>query len=287
MNYDEISFEAADGIAIITLNRPAVLNVISARPGGTRDQIVDALATAEADPAIGCVVVRGAGRSFCAGGDLTGNAKRERPIDDVRFLESAAAFYERFAAIRLPTIAEVHGHCLGAGLLLASACDLVVAGEGAQFGFPEGRLGLVGATTMVPVIGRQWAKFLMFTGELISAAQARTLGIVLAVEPDAELHERVLDLAQRVARMPREGVELNRRAIDATADAAGDAAARRAALAHDAATLSMAAYATAPDGRTFRSILDTEGMDGMKRSRAQQYDAPWLRLSPATPPTDS
>ncbi len=286
MNYDEINYEAVDGIAIITLNRPAVLNAISARPGGTRDQIIEALATAEADPAIGCVVVRGAGRSFCAGGDLTGNAKRERPIDDVRFLESAAAFYERFAASRLPTIAEVHGHCLGAGLLLASACDLVVAGEGAQFGFPEGRLGLVGATTMVPVIGRQWAKFLMFTGESISAAQACELGIVLAVEPDAELHKRVLDLAQRVARMPREGVELNRRAIDAAADTAGDAAARRAALAHDAATLSMAPHATAPDGRTFRSILDTEGMDGMKRARAQQYRDPWLRRSPA-PPTES
>ena len=76
--------------------------------------------------------------------------------------------------------------------------------------------------------------------------------------------------------MPREAVLLNRRAIDATADAAGDAAARPVALAADALTTNRAAHATAPDGRTFRSIIEAEGMGGLKAARHAQYSEPWL-----------
>jgi len=281
MELDEITYGTADGVGVITLDRPEVLNAISGRDGGTRDQIVWALEQAEADDSVGCVVVRGAGRSFCGGGDLTGNVRRDRSFDDLRFIERANHFHERLSGSTVPTIAAVHGHCLGAGLLLASACDFVVAAESARLGFPEGRLGLVGASSLVPAIGRQWAKFLMLTGESLSAAQAKEIGLVLTVEPDGELHERVLELARRIARMPREATELNRRAIDAVADASGGAAARVAALAHDTVTLSMAAHATAPDGRTFRSIIEAEGLDGMKRARSAQYAEPWLRTPEA------
>ena len=276
MEMDEVTYEAEGGVAIISLDRPDVLNAISGRPGGTRDQILHAVGLAESDRDVGCIVLRGNGRAFSGGGDLTGNARRERPLDDLHFLQAAAQFHERLAASAIPTIAAVHGYCLGAGMLVAASCDLVIAGEGARFGFPEGRMGLVGVSSLVPVLGRQWAKFLILTGELITAAQARDLGLVLTVEPDDELQQRVVDLATRISRMPREGVALNRRSIDAVADAAGDAAGRRAATANDAVTLSMAAYATAPDGRTFRSITDTEGIDGLKRARVAQYDKPWL-----------
>ena len=138
-------------------------------------------------------------------------------------------------------------------------------------------MGLVGVTPLVATIGRQWATYLMLTGESVTATQARDLGIVLAVEPEAELHNRVLDLAARIARMPREGVVRNRRAIAAAADDAGDRAARDASLTHDPLTLNAAAAATAPDGRTFRSIIDAEGIEGMKRARLAQYTEPWLR----------
>jgi enoyl-CoA hydratase/carnithine racemase len=277
MELDEVLYEAAGGVAVITLNRPQMLNAISGRAGGSRDQIAHAIEQAESDPDVACVVLRGAGRSFCGGGDLTGNAKRERPIDDLHFVESAARFHDRVRTSSVPIIAAVHGHCLGAGLLLAASCDLVIAAESARFGFPEGRLGLVGASALVPVIGRQWATFLTLTGESLTASQARDLGIVLTIEPDDQLHARSMDLAARIARMPREGVSLNRRAIGAVADASGEAAGRSAAAAGDALTLSMAAHANAPDGRTFRSIIDAEGMDGLKAARAQQYSEPWLR----------
>jgi len=276
VDLDEITYATRDGVGHIVLDRPDQLNAISGRPGGMRDQVVWALEQAEADEKVGCVVVSGAGRAFSGGGDITGNARRERPVDDERFIAAVDRFHGRLRASAVPIVAAVHGYCLGAAVSLVASCDLVIAAEGARFGYPEGRMGLVGATAIVPVVGRQWAKFLILTGELISARQACAIGMVLTVEPDDRLAERTHDLAARLARMPRDAALLNRRAIDAVADAGGDAAGRIAAVAADTVTASMAAYATAPDGRTFRSIIDDEGMDGLKAARQAQYHTPWL-----------
>jgi enoyl-CoA hydratase/carnithine racemase len=274
---DEVTFAKADGVAELTLNRPASLNAISARPGGMRDQLLHLLADAEADPDVAALLVRGAGRAFCAGGDVTGNAARETAYDELRFLESVDEFHRRVRASPLPSVAAVHGHCLGAGLLLAASCDFVVAAEGALFGLPEGRIGLIGGGQITSVVGRQWAKFLILTGELISARQARDIGLVLAVTADDELASRGRDLAARLARMPREATALNKRSVDAAADAAGDEAARVAARGHDAATLSMADRARTPDGRSFRDILRTEGTRGLKAAQTAQWESSWLR----------
>jgi enoyl-CoA hydratase/carnithine racemase len=277
MELDEITYRAGDGVATITLDRPQVLNVVSGRPGGTRDQIIAAIEIAEADPEVGCIMLNAEGRAFCGGGDLTGSARRETEAEHRQFLENADAFHRRISNSTLPTVAAVHGYCLGAGVLLATSCDIVVAAESSTFGFPEGRLGLVGAGALTARIGRQWATFLMVTGESLTANRARAIGLVLTIEPDGDLQTRTHDLAVRIARMPRESVLLNRRTIAAAADAAGEANARAAALDGDTATLLAADRATAPDGRTFRSIIESEGMDGMKRARAAQYDSPWLR----------
>jgi enoyl-CoA hydratase/carnithine racemase len=277
MDLDEIAYDKADGVAEIALDRPAQRNPISARPGGTRDQILWALADAEDDPDIGCVLLRGEGAAFSSGGDLTGNTPRETAYEHQEFFERAEAFHARVRDARLPVVAAVHGYCLGAALELVASCDLVIASEDTRFGLPEGRIGLVGAGPLVPIIGRQWAKFLILTGELIDAARAREIGLVFAVEPADELLERSRDLARRVTRLPREAAILNKRTVDAVADAAGDAAGRIAGAAHAIVTLSHSARATAPDGRTFREIIDTEGVEGMKNARAAQYDTPWLR----------
>ena len=277
MELDEITYEKADGVAEVTLDRPDQLNAISARAGGTRDQILWALADAEDDPAVGCVLLRGAGKAFSAGGDLTGNVRRETALEHAEFLDRAERFHDRVRSVGLPIVAAVHGYCLGAALQLVAACDLVVAADSARFGVPEGRIGLVGASPLVPVVGRQWAKFLILTGELIDAQRAREIGLVLTVEPDDELVERARELCRRLARLPHEAMLLNKRTIDDIADASGDAAGRVAGAAGDVVTLSNSATAKAPDGRTFRQILDTEGLDGMKQARAAQYQTPWLR----------
>jgi enoyl-CoA hydratase/carnithine racemase len=275
VDLDEIEYAVMHGFAEIVLNRPDSLNPISGRSGGTRDQILWALDQASADPAVRAVVLRGSGRAFSSGGDLTASQRRESAAEQQQFVERSDRFHAELRSAPLLLIAAVHGYCLGAGLALAASCDFVIAAEGARFGTPEGRLGLVGATPLVPVIGRQWAKFLILTGELIDARQACRLGLVLAVVPEYALVERCHDLARRLARMPAEAAMLNKRAVDAAGDAL-EWAAVLAGRAHDVITLANSARATAPDGRTFRQILDTEGVAGAKRAREQQWQVPWL-----------
>ena len=277
MQLDEISYSPDGQVAEILLSRPDQLNPISARPGGTRDQILWALEQAEQDPEIGSVLIHGAGRAFSAGGDLTGNATRETPFEQNRFLEQSEQFHNRHRQASLPVVAAVHGYCLGAALQLIAVCDFVLAAPSARFGVPEGRIGLVGAAPLVPVVGRQWAKFLVLTGELIDAEQAARIGLVLSVEAEEELVERARDLCRRLARLPRQSLLLNKRMVDAVADASGDAAGRVAAMARDVVTLSHSDHATAPDGRTFASIRRSEGVDGLKKARQAQYTGPWLR----------
>jgi enoyl-CoA hydratase/carnithine racemase len=277
MELDEVTLRIADGVGEIVLNRPDQLNPISARVGGTRDQILAALERCEVDQSVGCVVIRGAGKAFSAGGDLTGNARRETRAEHEAFLAAADQFHRRLSVAKVPVIAAVHGYCLGAALNLVLACDLVIAGESASFGLPEGRMGLVGASPLVPLVGAQWARFLILSGESIDARTARDIGLVLTVEPDDQLLDRVHDLAKRIARMPREAVSLNRQTIDAIVEASGVATGRGAGLSHDAVTLAASSRATAPDGRPFREIIDAEGIVGLKVARAAQYSEPWLR----------
>lgn len=277
MQLDEIRFEKAGGVAEIVLDRPGELNPISAREGGTRDQVVWALAEAEADDDVGCVLLRGEGRAFSAGGDLTGNRRRETEEEHAAFLARASAFHDRVRSAAVPTVAAVHGHCLGAALDLVACCDLVVAATSARFGLPEGRMGLVGVAPLVPLVGRQWAKFLMLTGEPIDAATAERIGLCLSVEPDEDLLDRARDLCGRIARMPREAAVLTKRTVDAVADASGEADGRAAGDEHDLATLLASSRAPAPDGRTFREIVETEGVAGLKSARAAQWTDPWLR----------
>ena len=273
MESDHVGYRVDSGVAHISLSRPEVRNVLAA---ATRTQLLAALARAVDDPAANAVVLGGAGAHFSAGADLVGATARQSLEEDVAFLEAADQFHQTIRQTPLPVVAAVRGYCLGAGLLLAVCADFVVASDNAMFGLPEGRLGLVGASPLVRLVGRQWAKFLIMTGENLTAARAREIGLALTVVPDTELDDRAAELARRLARMPADAVRLNKATVDAVADAADDAAARRAGIAHDAATLRQAEHAAAPDGRTFRAILADEGMAGMKAAREQQYVEPWL-----------
>lgn len=277
LELDEITYSKFDGVAEIVLDRPDQLNPISARAGGTRDQILWSVQDAESDSEIGSILIRGAGRAFSAGGDLAGNKPRESAFEEGEFLQRSERFHDRLRTASLPIVAAVHGYCLGAALQLIAVCDVVISAESGRFGVPEGRMGLIGATPLVPIVGRQWAKFLVLTGELIDARTAQQIGLVLTVEPDSEIVERSRELCRRLARLPREALILNKRAVDAFADAAGDAAGRLAASGHDAVTLSHSAHAKAPDGRPFSEIRRDDGVQGMKRAREAQYSDPWLR----------
>ncbi len=275
MTYTHILYETRDGVAHVTLNRPEKMNALGIGPGSNRDEIARALAEADADPAVGCVLLSAAGRAFCGGGDLTGSKTPETVLDEHLFGEQLVKFYAGIRGLHKPVVAAVNGLCLGAGLGLIAQCDLVIAAEDARFGLIEGRIGHPGATEIVPLVGAAWAKFLILTGELIDARRAAEIGLVLTVVEPARLLERARDLAQRIARLPREAVLLNKATVDAMNEALTGTA-RRIGRQHDAITKSMARHAKAPDGRNFEDIIRAEGIEGLKRARDQQFSGPWL-----------
>ena len=276
MAFQHLLIEKRDGVCEIVLNRPEKLNALGIGPGSNREEIAAALAQADADNEVGCILIRANGRAFCAGGDLTGSARTETAFDEHLFNSEIVRFYAAIRAIHKPIIAAVQGLCLGAGMGFVAQCDLVLAGDDARFGLIEGRIGHPGATEIVPLIGAAWAKFLILTGEMIDAQVAERIGLVLTVLPREELLTRAQDLALRMARMPREAVILNKAGINNMTDAMGRAAGRLTGRAYDTLTKTMSSKAKAPDGQRFEEILRSGGMDALKRARDTQYSSNWL-----------
>ncbi|MGE0385148.1 MAG: enoyl-CoA hydratase/isomerase family protein [Gammaproteobacteria bacterium] len=279
-DYQHILYEVRHQVAHVVLNRPEKLNAMGAGPGSSRAEIAHALDVAAADDGVGAVLISANGRAFCGGGDLARGgeaAAPPTPLDHLAFNQEIVRFNAGLRAVPKPVIAAVHGLCVGTALGFISQLDFVIAADDARFGLIEGRIGHPGASDLVPVIGAAWTRFLIYTGELIDAAQAERIGLVLIVVPRAQLLERATDLAERLARMPREALRLNKLCIENVLEASGRAAGRLAGRAHDAITLSMAGAARAPDGRRFEEILAREGIEGVKQARAQQYSEPWLQ----------
>jgi enoyl-CoA hydratase len=187
-----------DGVALVTINRPDVLNALNF---DLLDQLAAALAALDADPTCRAIVLTGSGtRAFAAGADIRELAVQTSVsllVDD-RF-----AVWERIAATRKPVIAAVRGFALGGGCELALSCDLIVAGEDAQFGQPEINLGVMpgagGTQRLTHAIGRARSMDLILTGRTITAREAETMGLVSRVVPAEETLDAALDLARTIA----------------------------------------------------------------------------------------
>jgi 2-(1,2-epoxy-1,2-dihydrophenyl)acetyl-CoA isomerase len=198
-----------DGVAVLTLNRPERLNAMS-RP--MLDALLEALPRLAEDPAVGAVVLTGAGRGFCAGGDVKAMAEGQELGGDT-LEEKAQALRGRMEVSRWlhelpkPTIAMVRGAAAGAGLSRAMACDLRIAGDSARFGTAFARVGYSGdfggSFFLTRLVGTAKARELYFTADLLDAQEALALGLVNRVVPDARLEEETLQLAGRLARGPR------------------------------------------------------------------------------------
>lgn len=278
-DYEHILYEVNAGVAHLVLNRPDNLNALGMGPGSSRDEIARALTAASEDEAVGSVLIRANGRAFCAGGDLSrigGASSPDTARDNQIFNESVMRFNAVIRGVRKPVIAAVHGLCLGTAMGFVSQCDFVIASDDARFGLIEGRIGHPGASDLVPVIGAKWTKYLIFTGEMVDADRAEQMGLVLTVEPTEQMLARATDLAERLARMPREALHLNKAGIETVMEAGGRAAGRIAGRAQDAITKTMTSVARAPDGRFFEEILRTEGIEGLKQARKLQYEQNWL-----------
>lgn len=269
------------GVAHVVLDRPDKRNALGLGPGSSRAEIVAALQAADSDPDVGVILLRANGPAFCAGGDLSSAAAttERTALEEFYFIEETSGFLAAVRAIHKPIICAVQGLCLGAALGLIVQCDIVIAGDDARFGLVEGRIGHPGASELVPVIGAAWAKYLILSGELIDATRAQAIGLVLTVEAAADLQARATDLAERMARLPRDALVLNKACINQVAEASGRASGRVAGRAHDSLTKAMSAHAVAPDGRRFSDILRDEGVTGMKQARDTQFQGGWLTRS--------
>ena len=185
----------ADGLATLTLNRPDKLNALTPGSFVALREHLDAIAT---DDSIRCVVLQGAGRSFCAGHDLAAISSGERaPTPDFE-PETVDALEQ----LPQPTIARIHGHCFTGGLELALACDILIAAESTKLGDTHGQWGLVpiwGMSVRLPErVGRPLAKQLMFTSRRIDGNEADAIGLVDQAVPDDELDSAVADLATEI-----------------------------------------------------------------------------------------
>ncbi len=189
----------ADGVAWLTLNRPAARNALSI---GLMQALVAELDAIETDPATKVVVIGGAGPAFCAGHDLRELRSRpERAAYQATF-ELCSRLMTRIVRLSKPVIARVHGVATAAGCQLVASCDLAVAAATARFATPGVNIGLFCCTPMVALsrnVGRKAAMEMLLTGELIDAARARELGLVNRVVPEAELDAAVAALAGQIA----------------------------------------------------------------------------------------
>jgi 2-(1,2-epoxy-1,2-dihydrophenyl)acetyl-CoA isomerase len=207
MSYETLLFEMREAVAVVTLNRPDALNALTIQMGR---ELKLAFAAAS-ERGARAIVLAGAGRAFCAGGDLREMqqiAKHEGRLEAF-FDEPLQLLHECVLLIRqtpLPVIAAVQGAASGAGCNLALACDLVIAGESARFNQAFIRIGLTpdcGGTFILPrLTGWKIATELLMTGDVVQAERAAELGMINVVVADVDLMAAALNLAGRLAAAP-------------------------------------------------------------------------------------
>ncbi|MEZ4502142.1 MAG: crotonase/enoyl-CoA hydratase family protein [Dehalococcoidia bacterium] len=248
--YTSIIVEKERGRARITLNRPEKLNALSR---GLQQELRQALWDADEDNRVHSVIIRGAGRSFCAGYDLTperrlaGEAADEKDVyaevyrqgqafdDDVFRMEGAQRDRMTVFDMHKPVIGQVHGYCVAGGTDLALLCDIIVAASDAQIGFPPVRaMGGPPAHMWTYHVGPQWAKYMLLTGEFVSGAEAERIGLVWKSVPLDDLEETVEELADRLAMVPTDLLAGNKRSVNLAMELMGARTMQRLAAEMDA-----------------------------------------------------
>lgn len=219
MNFDNIIYETDGPLAIVTLNRPKVLNALNHQ---TILELKDAVDAFAADDALRVMILTGAGeKAFVAGADIAEMSELD-PATAERFARVGQHLSLTMESTPKAIIAAVNGFALGGGCELAMACDFILASENARFGQPEVNLGLLpgfGGTQRLPrMVGRGMARQLTYTGEIIKAERAREIGLVNAVYPLAELMEQAKKVALTIASKGPVAVGASKRALNRGSD---------------------------------------------------------------------
>ncbi len=210
--------ENRGAVRILSMNRPEKRNALNFE---LAQGLLDALRAADADDAVGAIVLTGAGQGFCAGADLsefkelgTGLAAEDRA-------ELTMQLHLAFTQIRKPVVAAINGHAMGGGAGLAIASDLALMAEGAKLGYPEPKHGIVAAIVManlVRQVGRKAAFELVSLGEPVDAQQALRLGMINKVTSKENLLQEALEIAQKLAGVKREAMAETKRLFHEVVD---------------------------------------------------------------------
>jgi len=211
-NYKYLLVEKENHIAKVTFNRPSALNALNR---GLITEIISATQQLEEDNSVWVAIFKGAGRAFCAGSDL-----KEASLGG-GVLEDLIATYGPWQAIQemsKPTIAAVHGYAITGGYLLAIACDIIIASEDAKFADTHARWGLIPyggePQKLLHLIGVRKAKELMFTSDMITAAEAERYGLINMVVPANVLEGTAQQIAEKILQNSQRSVRAIKRLID-------------------------------------------------------------------------
>ncbi len=281
MDFETILYETEGGKARITLNRPEKLNALSMR---LQRELNAALWEADNDAAVHVIIVRGAGRAFCAGYDLS--PMQSPPPDQGRTGETYTNVYRGMSAfdddawqlerqqrermalwdLHKPVIAQVHGYCLAGGTDLALLCDLVVAADDAVFGYPPVRaMGSPPAHMWTYLVGPQWAKYFLLTGDSVTGAQAAEIGLILKSVPPDFLEEAVEAIASKMEKIDIELLSPNKRIVNEALELMGARTIQRLAAENDAHAH------LAPSVREFGRIAMTQGLKSALEWRDSKF----------------
>ena len=211
MNEILIEEHPADGVALLRLHRPAVLNALNL---ALRRALAEAFTRLDADPVVHVIVLAGSERAFCAGADLNEYVDATPPEIIERHMDR---LWGAISGCRKPVIAAVRGHALGGGCELAMHADIIVAGRSASFGQPEVKIGIMpggGATQrLTRAVGKFAAMKILLGGEAFTAEAAAAMGLVSELVEDGEVEPRALLLASRMAALPALSLRLIKEAV--------------------------------------------------------------------------
>ena len=246
-DFEQIIYEVVNNTAKITLNRPEKLNALTLQ---LQSELSEALWEADNDRDVHSVIIKGAGRAFSAGYDLTGGGKKipvsrvqnenrayrgARSIDDDAWqLERGQRYRMAIFDMHKPVIAQVHGYCLAGGTDIALLCDMIIAADDAIFGFPPARdLGALPNNMWLYNVGPQWAKRLTLTGDTVTGSEAQSIGLILKSVPSEYLDREVEGLTARMAHIDPDLLSANKRIINTGLELMGARTLQRMAAEND------------------------------------------------------
>lgn len=208
--------ERKGSVGVVTFNRPQAMNALNEE---VAIEVTDALMAFDADDSIGCMVLAGGDKAFCAGADLKWIASQDF---ESAYLTDLAAYMDKVAELRKPVIAAVRGFAFGGGTEIALMCDIIIADTTARFGLPEVTLGVIpgagGPARLTRAVGKAKAMYYILTGKNIKAEEAERIGMISHVVADGQLMEEVMAVATVIASNPRLAVLAGKEAVNQQAE---------------------------------------------------------------------